>query len=84
MRNRHKPVAELGVWLNRVVRGYFYYPAIPGNSARIVEFRTQVIRLWFRALKRRSQRSRLNWARFGKLVAFWIPNARILHPWILP
>lgn len=81
MRNRHKPVAELGVWLNRVVRGYFNYHAIPGNGARIVAFRTQVIRLWFRALKRRSQRFRLNWARFGKLVTLWIPNARILHPY---
>jgi len=80
MRNRHEPVAKLGVWLSGVVRGYFNYHAIPGNGDRIVEFRTQVIRLWFKALKRRSQRTRLNWARFGKLVDIWIPKARILHP----
>ena len=80
MRNRHDPVAKLGAWLSGVVRGYFNYHAIPGNVDRIVEFRTQVIRLWFKALKRRSQRTRLNWARFGKLVDIWIPTARILHP----
>jgi group II intron reverse transcriptase/maturase len=80
-RNRHEPVAKQGEWLNRVVRGYLNYHAIPGNSLRIVEFRTQVERLWYKALKRRSQRTRLNWARFGRLADNWIPKARILHPY---
>ncbi|MGA3169334.1 MAG: group II intron reverse transcriptase/maturase [Terriglobia bacterium] len=80
MRIRHEPVAKQGTWLSGVVRGYFNYHAIPGNGDRIVEFRTQVNRLWFRALHRRSQRARLNWARFGKLVDLWIPKPRILHP----
>ena len=79
MRNRHEPVAKLGKWLGGVVRGYLNYHAIPGNIARLGAFRTTVIRLWYRALKRRSQRSRLTWDRFGKLADTWIPKARILH-----
>ena len=81
MRNRHEPVAKLGQWLKKVVQGYLNYHAIPGNIDRMAEFRTQVIRLWYRALKRRSQRSRITWERFGKLADMWIPRARILQPY---
>ena len=71
----------MGKWLGGVVRGYLNYHAIPGNINRLGAFRTTVIRLWYRALKRRSQRSRLTWARFGKLADMWIPKTRILHPY---
>lgn len=81
MRNRHEPVAKQGEWLNRVVRGYLNYHAIPGNSQRISNFRFCVMQLWFRALKRRSQRCRLNWERFERLADNWIPKAWILHPY---
>ncbi len=81
MKRRHEPVDELGRWLRRVVQGYFNYYAVPRNISRISAFRKQVIRLWFRALKRRSQRHNLTWARFGKVAEKWIPNARIIHPY---
>jgi len=81
MRWRHTPVLEQAAWLRRVVRGYFNYHAIPGNRYTLDVFRTQVIRHWLRALRRRSQKHRLNWARFAKLVIRWIPRARILHPY---
>jgi len=81
MRWRHAPVLEQAAWLQRVVRGYFNYHAIPGNRYTLDAFRTQVIRHWLRALRRRSQKHRLNWARFAKLVIRWIPRARILHPY---
>ena len=80
LRWRHTPVLEQA-WLQRVVRGYFNYHAIPGNRYTLDVFRTQVIRHWLRALRRRSQKHRLNWARFAKLVIRWIPRARILHPY---
>lgn len=80
MRRRHEPVATLGKWLRSVVQGYFNYHAVPGNIFQLGAFRTEINRLWYRALKRRSQRSKLTWNRFGKLVNLWIPRARILHP----
>jgi RNA-directed DNA polymerase len=78
---RHDPVPEIGAWLRRVVQGYFNYHAVPCNLSPLRAFRTQVIRHWFRALRRRSQRHRLTWARMSRLVEYWIPVPRILHPW---
>jgi hypothetical protein len=37
--------------------------------------------LWFRTLRRRSQRARLNWDRMTEIADAWLPPARILHPW---
>jgi RNA-directed DNA polymerase len=77
----HLAVPEQGRWLGSVVRGYFAYHAVPGNVRSIAAFRTQVNRLWHRTLRRRSQRACLDWRRMTKLVARWIPPAKILHPW---
>jgi len=81
MRRRHEPVATLGKWLRSVVQGYFNYYAVPGNIIPLGEFRTEINRYWQKALKRRSQRFKLNWERFNKIVMRWIPRARILHPY---
>jgi hypothetical protein len=81
MRHRHEPVGKQGGWLRAVVQGYFNYHAIPGNRTVLDVFRVQVLRHWLRALRRRSQKSRMNWARFGKLVERWIPRPRTLHPY---
>jgi len=79
-RRWRQPVAEVGRWLRSVVQGYFNYHAVPGNLDRLKSFRSQVIWRWYRALRRRSQRSRMTWARFRPLMIRWIPSARITHP----
>ena len=79
MFRRHQPVPELSRWLRRVVQGYFNYHAIPGNAAVLDAFRRQVAHAWFRALRRRSQRHRMPWKRFSRLVSHWLPEARSLH-----
>lgn len=79
-RQRHRPIPEQGAWLQRVVRGYFAYHAVPTNIRRLCSFRTQVIRCWQRALRRRGQRDRTNWARMSPLAEKWLPHARALHP----
>ena len=81
LRHRHLPVPEQGRWLASVVRGHCAYYAVPGNSEAIRAFRTQAARHWYRALRRRSQRTRLNWERMDRLVTRWLPPARIMHPW---
>jgi group II intron reverse transcriptase/maturase len=81
-RRRHDPVPEQGRWVRSVVRGYFNYHAVPGNSQALGRFRKQVTRAWLRALRRRSHKARcLTWARMGKLIATWVPQPRILHPY---
>ncbi len=62
------------------MRGHCAYYAVPGNS-QVRAFRDQAARHWYRALRRRSHRTRLNWERMNHLVTWWLPPARIMHPW---
>ena len=80
-RRRHEPIRMQGQWLNRVVSGYFNYYAVPGNLVRLSGFRKAICRLWRQALRRRSQRHRLQWSRFGLLTNLYIPNPRNTHPY---
>lgn len=81
VRRRHDPVPEQGRWLARMLRGYFAYYAVPTNWRTIGRFRTEVIRLWRRQLRQRSQRTVLNWKRMNRLSLRWLPPARTQHPW---
>ena len=77
---RHLPIPEQGRWLGSVVRGHLAYYAVPGNTDAVAAFRAQVTWHWYRALRRRGQRTRLNWERMSRLRAKWLPPARVLHP----
>ena len=79
VRGRHRPVGRQAQWLGRVVAGYFRYFAVPGNIHALEAFRTQVVRYWFRALRRRSQRHRLRWEAFGPYANRILPTPKILH-----
>ena len=76
----HLPIPEQGRWLGSVVRGHLAYYAVPGNIDAVAAFRTQVTRHWFKALRRRSQRNRLNWVRMNRIATRWLPPARVMHP----
>ena len=78
---RHLPVPEQGEWLASVVRGHINYYAVPDNIDAVRAFRDQAAKHWFRALRRRSQRTSLTWERMNRLVVRWLPRVRILHPW---
>ncbi len=78
----HDSVDQVGKWLRAVVQGWFNYHAVPGNSRCLDQFRTQVGRLWFRVIRRRSQKARgWTWEDMSRLLRRWIPPARILHPY---
>jgi RNA-directed DNA polymerase len=79
-RRRHQPIPEQGQWLASVVRGHRAYYAVPGNTDAVAAFRTQTTRHWYKALRRRSQRTRLNWERMNRLANRWLPPARVMHP----
>ncbi len=80
-RRRHQPIPEQGRWLASVVRGHLAYYAVPGNTDAVAAFRTQATRHWYKALRRRSQRTRLSWTRMNRLATRWIPPARVTHPY---
>jgi RNA-directed DNA polymerase len=80
-RRRHEPIPDQGRWLASVVAGHVNYYGVPDNSRAIQTFRWQVVWHWHRALRRRSQRTRLTWERMDRLAERWLPPARVAHPW---
>ena len=79
----HQPVPEQGKWLRSVVGGHFRYYGVPTNQRAMCSFRHQVGWHWYRTLKRRSQKSKLTWARMHHHVDRWLPHVQILHPYPL-
>ena len=77
----HDPVPQTGEWLKSVVQGYFNYYAVPGNLDSLAVFRDRLLGLWWRTLRRRSQKHRLAWKRMLKLGQRWLPAPRVLHPY---
>ena len=80
-RRRYWSIPEQGSWLASVVRGHLAYYAVPGNIDSVSAFRDQVRWIWREALRRRSQRHRMTWERYGRIAARWLPPARIVRPY---
>jgi hypothetical protein len=79
-RQMHAGPGAVARWLRSVVQGYMNYHAVPGNIESVLSFRTQVIRYWYRTLRRPGDRRRIIWDRFGRFANHWLPRTRILHP----
>ena len=76
----HDPVPQTGQWLQSIVQGYFNYYAVPGNLTSLGVFRDRVLALWWRTIRRRSQKHRVSWTRILVLVQRWPAQPRTLHP----
>jgi RNA-directed DNA polymerase len=79
-RRMHRPLAETGKWLQKVVRGYYQYFAVPSNKPSLGLFRERLLRLWRLVIRQRSQKRPPNWDRLGRLFDRWLPRPCILHP----
>jgi group II intron reverse transcriptase/maturase len=79
-RRLHTATDKQGAWLRQVVTGYFAY-AVPNNIQALRAFRRGVGWLWWRSLRRRSQKDRTTRKAINRLVARWLPQPRITHPW---
>ena len=80
-RRKHDRTSQVGVWLHKVVSGYYQYHAVPGNLNQLRIFRHRVNRLWRNVLVRRSQTARKKWEKLSPLLERWIPPPRVLHPY---
>jgi RNA-directed DNA polymerase len=80
-RRMHQPLPEQGRWLAAVLTGHMNYYAVPGNRAAITAFRDQLTRHWFKTLRRRSQKTRINWTRMHQIAVRWLPPPRTTHPY---
>jgi group II intron reverse transcriptase/maturase len=77
----HEPLSRQGKWLGQVVQGWFNYHAVPTNFRVLSAFRFNVVDLWRRSLRRRSQKDVTTWERIESLAREWLPPPKILHPW---
>lgn len=80
-RRWHHSIPEQGRWLASVLAGHYRYYGVPDNIRALQAFREAIIRLWLKALRRRSQRSGMTWERMRRFAQRWLPTARIQHPW---
>jgi retron-type reverse transcriptase len=77
-RNRHKPVKVQHAALCRRIQGHYNYFGVSGNFRCLLLVQQEVRRAWFKWLRRRSQRTRLNWERYLELLKrFPLPRPSI-------
>jgi len=79
----HRPLGETARWLRSVVQGWLQYHAVPGNTQRINRFVNEVIRLWLRVIRNRSQKGkqRWTWVRMKRFAQKHLPKPHIIHPY---
>lgn len=80
-RNWRATIDQQGRWLTTVIRGHMAYFAVPTNSPALAAFCHHLGRIWYRYLRRRSQRCRITWDRMKGYVARYFPPVRVKHPW---
>jgi RNA-directed DNA polymerase len=77
--HRHKSIKEQHAGLARRLRGHNNYFAVQGNFNSLVRLSERTKRLWYKWLKRRSQRTGLNWKNFVDILRdFPLPRPRIM------
>ena len=77
-RRMHAPVISQHQWLGQVLRGHYAYFGLPSNFRSLDTFFREVRRLWFRVLRRRSQR-RMTWPGYVQLLeCLPLPSPRLL------
>ena len=77
-RHRHLPVQVQHAALKRRLVGHFNYFGVNGNYRSLALLVRVTERVWFKWLRRRSQRKRLSWIRFTRILErFPLPRPRI-------
>jgi RNA-directed DNA polymerase len=77
---RHRPVTEQHAMLVRKLRGHYAYFGITGNGRTLGRFLHEVERVWRRWLARRSNKARMGWDQFTRLLQRYpLPTPLVLH-----
>jgi len=70
-RIRHLPVREQHRQINLVLRGHYQYYGMAGNWESLKQFHYHVTRAWRKWLSTRSQKGKLSWENYRKLMTIW-------------
>jgi len=77
----HDNIGDTIKWLRSILIGHMNYYSVPGNFQSVSKFHNEVIRRWLKMLRRRSQRHRIIWDKFGLWVRKYLPKVRVIHPY---
>ena len=78
----HTPVREQHRWLRQVLSGHYQYYGVIFNYRALRMFKDCVVRLWRKTLGKRSQKGRVTWASYTRLLtAFPLPEPVIQQAW---
>ncbi len=67
-RNRHQSIPAQHAALTRRIQGHFNYFGVNGNSRCLSMVRRKAERSWLKGLRRRSQRTRMTWERYKRIL----------------
>lgn len=77
----HDPVPLVGAYLRRVIMGHVQYFGVPRNGPKLRAFIKGLAWLWYKSLRRRSQKTRMTWKRMYRLLRAHFPPPRIVLPY---
>ena len=66
--NRSLPLGLIWEKVNQKLRGHYNYYGVSDNSDSLLKYKRQIIKKIYYWLKRRSQRTKLNWDKMNKLL----------------
>lgn len=77
---RHLPVRMQHQALSRKLMGHNQYYGVTGNFRALSRFYWEVHEVWRKWLNRRSQRAKMTWERFNRLIERYpLPRPRVVH-----
>ncbi len=78
--HRHEELAVQQGGLSLKLRGHYGHYGVTGNLAALKRFAYEVQRRWYKWLRRRSQRVRMTWDRFQRLLQRYpLPRPIVVH-----
>ncbi|MEM9557090.1 MAG: reverse transcriptase domain-containing protein, partial [Acidobacteriota bacterium] len=82
-KHRHQPVWWQQQRLSQKLKGHYGYFGITGNRRALESFYWHVERIWRTWLNRRSQKARMIWSRFTRLLRRYpLAKPRIVHSYV--
>lgn len=77
---RHRPIREQHQVLAQKLRGHFAYFGITGNAEALARFHYYAAGIWRKWLNRRSNRARMHWRKFKRLLQRYpLPPPVVVH-----
>ena len=82
--NKHEPVRTQQTHLAKMLNGHYQYFGLRMCTAALSGVRWRVQKVWWRALRRRSQKAkrRCDWATLNQQPWFQLPPPRVTQAWV--